>query len=329
MQSSRLRIATVKIAKSFAVLAVLCAVSAAQTSGPSPDPCPTDHAPQASAAHHRGVFLIGNSETRRRIEDRLSADCQLEFTESPLRDVAAILADRIGEPVRLDVVALEDAGIDPDTCALTASMRGMPLRASIREVLGPVDLVLITQNDILKITTKDQADQFLEPRLHQIYAEADARGLIDVLQATVAPLTWSTVGGSGSIELLLHGQEQWVVVSQTQEVHDQVESFLANLQKAFTGAGVPFASGSPAVRSYVIEDADARDTLAEKLVDLCNGLLAEQADDSAAVAVFGKAVVVRSRSPQFHRVAAQFITAVAGALPGTSAALSPAAGGSF
>jgi hypothetical protein len=243
--------------------------------------------------------------------------------------VAATFADRIGEPVRLDVVALEDAGIDPDACALTASMQGMPLRASIREVLAPVELVLVTQNDILKITTKDQADQLFEPRLYQLDTEADARGLIDVLQATVAPLTWSTVGGSGAIELLSHGQEQWVVVSQTQEVHDQVESFLANMQKAFTGAGVPFASGNPAVRSYVVEDADARDTLAEKLVDLCNGLLAEQADDRAAVAVFGKAVVVRSRSPHFHRVASQFITAVAGALPATPAALPPAAGGSF
>lgn len=329
MQSCRLRIAAVKSAKSFAVVASLCTVVAAQTSGPSPDPRPTGHAPQASAAHHRGVFLSGNSETRRRIEDRLSVDCQLEFTECPLRDVAATLADRIGEPVRLDMVALDDAGIDPNTCALTASMRGMPLRASIREVLAPVDLVLVTQNDILKITTKDQADQLLEPRLYQLDTEADARGLIDVLQATVAPLTWSNVGASGSIELLLHGQEQWVVVSQTQDVHDQVESFLANLQEAFAGAGVPPASGSPAVRSYVVEDADGRDTLAEKLVDLCNGLLAEQADDSATVVVFGKAVVVRSRSPEFHRVAAQFITAVAGALPGRPAALPPAAGGSF
>ena len=329
MQSSRLRIAALKSAKTFAFVASLCTVVAAQTSGPSSDPRLAGHAPRAAATHHRGVFLIGNSETRRRIENRLSVDCQLEFTECPLRDVAATLGDRIGEPVRLDVLALEDAGIDLDACALTASMRGMPLRASIRELLAPVDLVLVTQNDILKITTKDQADQLLEPRLYQLDTEADARGLIDVLQATVAPLTWSVVGSSGSIELLLHGQEQWVVVSQTQEVHDQVESFLANLHEAFTGVGAPFASGSPAVRSYVVEDADARDTLAEKLVDLCNGLLTEQADDSAAVVVFGKAVVVRSRSPEFHRVAAQFITAVAGALPGRPTALPPAAGGSF
>ncbi len=53
--------------------------------------------------------------------------------------------------------------------------------------------------------------------------------LRDVIQSTIAPNTWDEVGGEGSISIV----DSWgvAVVSQTQDVHDQIEALLATIRR--------------------------------------------------------------------------------------------------
>lgn len=63
-----------------------------------------------------------------------------------------------------------------------------------------------------------------QPRRHSKF-----QPLKDVIQSTIAPNTWDDVGGEGSISIV----DTWgvAVVSQTQDVHDQIEALLATIRR--------------------------------------------------------------------------------------------------
>lgn len=60
-------------------------------------------------------------------------------------------------------------------------------------------------------------------------SQPDFDSLIELLTTTVAPTTWSEVGGAGSIERFAGNLS--IVVSQTQEVHDQIADLLEQLRR--------------------------------------------------------------------------------------------------
>ena len=60
-------------------------------------------------------------------------------------------------------------------------------------------------------------------------SQADFASLIDLIQNTVAPQTWNTVGGQGAIQPFPTNLS--IVVSQTQEVHDEIADLLQQLRR--------------------------------------------------------------------------------------------------
>jgi len=58
---------------------------------------------------------------------------------------------------------------------------------------------------------------------------ADFQSLIDLIQNTVAPQSWNTVGGQGAIQPFPTNLS--IVVSQTQEVHDEIADLLQQLRR--------------------------------------------------------------------------------------------------
>jgi hypothetical protein len=76
------------------------------------------------------------------------------------------------------------------------------------------------KNEVLLITSKDDADAHLNTRVYDIRPlrpmEPDA--LMKVIQKTVRPETWNEQGGPGTIESL----PGCLVISQTQRVHEEI-----------------------------------------------------------------------------------------------------------
>jgi hypothetical protein len=62
-----------------------------------------------------------------------------------------------GLPIRVDPVALAEAGATMRT-PLTISSRGVPLRDTLRGVLGPLGLAYYVRDGLLVIGTKEDAD---------------------------------------------------------------------------------------------------------------------------------------------------------------------------
>jgi general secretion pathway protein D len=60
-------------------------------------------------------------------------------------------------------------------------------------------------------------------------SQADFQSLIDLIQNTVSPTTWNTVGGQGAIQPFATNLS--IVVSQTQEVHEEIADLLEQLRR--------------------------------------------------------------------------------------------------
>jgi hypothetical protein len=64
-----------------------------------------------------------------------------------------------GIPVLVDSVPLQEAGVTMQT-PLTVSSRGVPLKKSLHDILGPIGLGYFVRNGVLVISTKDDAESF-------------------------------------------------------------------------------------------------------------------------------------------------------------------------
>lgn len=263
------------------------------------------------AAHEKIEAALG------RVVDR-----ETNFTETPLRDVVVQFGKILEVPVLLDMRALEVAGIDLDT-PVTFTGQGTTARAALRRILGLLDLTWLIRDEALVIATKELARASLEFRLYPLpwgYSTQggnDVRVLIDFIQNSVGGLdSWADGGGNGAIRIIGDGGAAVLVVSQTADVHDEIEGLLRSLHERdlaeFGGLHDIPAAKTPVLRLHHVADDAVRRDLATKLVDLCNSSLPHGADPQAKVTVVGACLAVQALSPEFHALAGQLIRAVAG-----------------
>ncbi len=204
------------------------------------------------------------------LEQRLEAKVTLVAREAPLGDLVEVLSTALDGPVVLSRVKLEEAAINLET-PVTYRLRNVSLKSGLRHVLGQLGLTYVIKDDAIVITTPEDAGSQLETRVYdcrdlmklpspirkvkqaetakpgtEIGAsgipakapdkkdEAGAEGgydiadLMKVITTTVVPDSWDDIGGPGSISDF----KGLVTVSQTQEVHEQVEKLLNLLHKA-------------------------------------------------------------------------------------------------
>jgi hypothetical protein len=91
----------------------------------------------------------------------------------------------------------------------------------------------IVRDDVLQITTKDEADNWLVTRIYPVGDFSDEQSfsdLVGVITSTIASATWEESGGNGSVVSL--GGDSSLIISQSQDVHDQVLQLLRSLRTA-------------------------------------------------------------------------------------------------
>jgi hypothetical protein len=84
----------------------------------------------------------------------------VEFVETPLQDAFEYLQKKHKIEIQLDKKALDDAGLGTDT-PMTRSLKDVSLRAALRLLLKEYDLTFVIDNEVLLITTIDEAGQKL------------------------------------------------------------------------------------------------------------------------------------------------------------------------
>jgi hypothetical protein len=158
----------------------------------------------------------------------------LDFVDTPLEEVVALLQDDYGIPVELDHVALDAIGLSPEE-PVTAHLHRISLRSAMRLMLKQLGLTYVIANEVLMITAPEEAEAELTTCVYDVRDLLDGdvdkagKALIDAVASCVATQTWAAHGGGeAEIRLLKPGL---LVVSQTQSVHEDVRGLLAAIRE--------------------------------------------------------------------------------------------------
>ena len=206
-------------------------------------------AAEETAAQAKGASAVRAVEptAEERIAVELEKPTVMEFSETQLGNVIAILKERHPIEIQLDNRALDDAGVGTDT-PITRKLRNIKLKSALALMLREVGLTYVVEHEVLLITTEEQAQ---ERRVNRIYDVRDlldadrqdrlARGdaaieydydsLIDAITSSVSPDSWDHLGGLGSIAPL-YGT---LVIAQTTQIHERVAELFVNLRRVADG----------------------------------------------------------------------------------------------
>jgi len=192
----------------------------------------------------RPIELGTRDEVRARakIASVLEEPTEFDFNELPLTDVVLYLKNRHHVEIQLDTKALEEASIGIET-PVTRTLQGITLRSALRLMLGALDITYLVKDEVLLITTPDKASNELVTKIYPVGDLAtprdaklggeDFKPLITAITETLSMTTWDKVGGPGNIVPL--PQARSLIVSQTEEVHEQVSELLTGLRQARDG----------------------------------------------------------------------------------------------
>jgi RNA polymerase sigma factor (sigma-70 family) len=211
--------------------AVLEIDASIQTAGAESQPAATVNDDDADNLEPSRTDLFRRSNAEQRIISRLRSRMPpMDYVEQPLGDVMTILGEEIDCQIWFDKVAMEEAGISADA-EVSCSLQGLPLKSALRLLLGQLRLTYLVKDDVLVITTEEKASLTMEPHVYKldsiVSSSAGLAELAEVIPETIRPDTWSATGqGEGTIKML--GQNL-LVINQTPEVHDALESFFEQL----------------------------------------------------------------------------------------------------
>lgn len=116
---------------------------------------------------YSSMDLQKRNAAEKRIEEALRSPTQIEFVETPLSDVVDYLRDYHKIEIQLDKKALGDVNIGTDT-PVTKTLRGISLKSALRLMLRELQLTYIIQDEVLLITTPEEAEARLVTKVYPV-----------------------------------------------------------------------------------------------------------------------------------------------------------------
>jgi len=96
----------------------------------------------------------------------------MEFLETPLRDVLQYIKDAARIEIVIDTNALKAVGYSGET-PVTVDLKGISLRSALGLLLAKIDLDYLIRDQVLLVTTADEARRRPEVRLYDVSALLD------------------------------------------------------------------------------------------------------------------------------------------------------------
>lgn len=214
-------------------------------------------AAQASAqeAADSPFFESGKKASPQSAEERIEAvldmplKTPLDFTELPLIEIINTLQEEYNLPIVFDHAALDEVAISPET-EITVNLRNITLRSALNLMFrqsGVEDLTYVIDDEVLLITTQDQANNTLLVRMYRVddldlFGDAPSAeatrpkrfsSLAEAITTCVCQDCWQ-VNGKGEGELVLLKPGILVVIS-TRRIQEEVQEFLDQLRRVKAG----------------------------------------------------------------------------------------------
>ncbi len=142
---------------------------------PFPDEPPVVYPPAEvwqELTHRRKGAVCGGElgpegTAERRINEELRRPTEMQFLDTPLSDAISVIKDRHQIEIQLDQKALRDAGIATDQ-PVTLDVKGISLRSALKLLLRPLDLTYVIQDEVLMITTPEEAENRLSIKVYPV-----------------------------------------------------------------------------------------------------------------------------------------------------------------
>lgn len=158
---------------------------------------------------------------------------KVEFADTPLADAIDYLGKQLDINILLDAKGLADAAVDPAVPVTLSLRKPVSFEATLWLVLEPFDLTFTVQDEVIKITSKEKADEILTTKVYSVGDLLDRgprRGftdnLISTITGTIQPDSWEDNGGPGSI----HRMASTLVIAQKYDVHREIQELIAMLR---------------------------------------------------------------------------------------------------
>ncbi len=188
-----------------------------------------------------GVILPQPGKKEAEILAAFEKPLPVDIHEATLEEVVDTFRRTLGISVIVDRRALDDMGFEGNT-PMTVRATGLPAKATLRFVCDQLDLTWKIHDEVLEITTPEEAESRLAARVYDVsdlpsyQTEAgktvvDTDSLISAITSTVYRVMWDEVGGPGSICPYESKGLQVVVVAQTDETHDEIAALLSKIRR--------------------------------------------------------------------------------------------------
>jgi hypothetical protein len=218
---------TIALGSVVVCLLFLSAVAADKPSGSDTDHAVLPTARAATPAEHKIKLTLENKTS-------------IDVAEMPPSEWIAYLSDRFHIPIQFDTNALKDAAIDPSTTPVGVQVKDISIRSALDLVLNQRNLTYLIKDEVLLITTQDKANMSLTLSIYDVRdLVSDANHVPDqnvvnqlttVITTTLAGPTWNSSGGPATIQPFTNNGICVLVISQTKDVHEQIDQLLADLR---------------------------------------------------------------------------------------------------
>jgi hypothetical protein len=169
----------------------------------------------------------------------LNKTVTIHVQNAKFEDVIQQISDQIHQPILLDKPALAEAQISYDT-TVSDQLPGVAARTALRKVLGEFGLTYVIKDQAIQVTSSQKARDLMIVRsyyigdllgnggiggalalaqtpLSQAQVAQQVKQLIDMIQASIDPMSWKESGGFGTISF--HAPASSLVIKQSAEVH--------------------------------------------------------------------------------------------------------------
>jgi hypothetical protein len=103
------------------------------------------------------VFRSANLKSRNQIDSALDSKTEMSFLDAPLKEAVESLEQHHQIPIEIDITALGEAGLTDDA-PVTKELAGISLRSGLKLLLRDLDLTFLIDDEVLQITTPEEAE---------------------------------------------------------------------------------------------------------------------------------------------------------------------------
>jgi hypothetical protein len=167
----------------------------------------------------------------------LNSTISVDFDGAKFKEVISYLEDKTGQTIFVDEESMKEASVDYET-PVTLKAKKVGVRSLLRKILNDVGLTYVIKDEIIQVVTLKKARELMVVRtypigdlvsngvaglpliLQQQQILWNAKNLIDLIQSTIDPTSWSSKnegGGGGTITFDLPTMA--LVIKQSTEMH--------------------------------------------------------------------------------------------------------------